>query len=357
MAYPLIIFGAGASFDSLKTLRHVGADRNELDTWCPPLTRDIFDVSRFSKIIEKYEDIKPLASTIINIAEEDSTFDFETYLTEQETQFPNKCYPQIIALRYYLAELLSKVSFHFYRHTNNHRHLLDQIEKRVGKAIVVNFNYDTLFEKNIRNIANSREIDSYITGDIKVIKIHGAHNWLFNPQSDFTKSSAYDYFVSSGQTLHREYNQKDKVHPVTIKDFDYPNEDFNLERYREHKENGYPGGTWLYYLPAVAIPIASKADFVCPSSHIKALTDALTDIDRILVIGWRAQDEHLLKLLKDHLKPKIKLTIVSSSEANAQKFSQNFKDIQQIDPKDVTISKSEGYTRYMIHREFENFLS
>lgn len=87
------------------------------------------------------------------------------------------------------------------------------------------------------------------------------------------------------------------------------------------------------------------------------MTDELEKVDRILVIGWRAQDEYLLQLLKNHLKQKVKMTIVSSNEAKAQEIGLKFKDIQQISAEDITISKSEGYTNYMIHREYEKFLS
>lgn len=357
MSYPLVILGAGASHDFLKIERHEQNDQNSLRTWKPPLTNNIFDVSRFSQIIGKYEDVKALASTIINITDNDAPFDFEKYLSEQEVEFAEKSYPQIIALRFYLAELFSKVSYHFYRHTNNHRHLIDQIEKRVGKALVVNFNYDTLFEKNIKEINGSTSVDSYIAGSLKVIKIHGAHNWRYTPQIEVGKKDVYDYFVSSGQKLFDEY-KKHEIYSSTIGDIKYSerDRDFDLNIYREHKESSFPGGAFHYYLPAIAIPIASKGDYVCPDNHIKVMREELKQVDRVLVIGWRAQDSFILNELKGYLPNNVRLTIVSSNEASGQAIALNFKDISQIGFDNIQVSPHNGYTEFMINRGYERFL-
>lgn len=359
MAYPLIIFGAGASYDFLKASRYSAIDRVILKQWHPPLTNNIFDVSRFLKIVEKYEDVKPLASTVTNIVEnKENIFDLEGFLSEQEQQFPEKSYSQIIALRFYLAELFSKISFHFYRDVNNHRHLIDQINKRVGKAIVVNFNYDTLFENNLSgiNIENNYSIDKYISGDIKVIKIHGAHNWRYSPEINIEKQNPYNFFVSGGQSLYEQYKDHE-VYPTIIKNLDYNRQDFLLNSYVEHEESPFPGGRFLYYLPAIAIPIASKSEYVCPKSHIEVLKAALPLVDRVIVIGWRAQDDYLLSLLKDHLKDFTRLTIVSTNKQSGEEISLKFKDIEQIHPECITISESGGYTNFMVNNEFEKFLT
>lgn len=239
MAYPLIIIGAGASFDFLRIGRHESGDQHKLRAWKSPLTNNVFDVSRFSEIIGKYDDVKPLASTIINIVDNEDPFDFEAYLSEQETLFPEKSYPQIIALRFYLAELFSRVSANFYRHTNNHSHLLDQIDKRIGKAVFVNFNYDTLLEKNIKHINKSKKIESYVSGEMKVIKIHGAHNWRYNPKiTTDNRAGVYDFFVSGGKELHEEYKSAE-VSPIIFDNHDpsYSDQTFEISTFRDMKKD------------------------------------------------------------------------------------------------------------------------
>ncbi len=354
MAYPLIILGAGASYDFQKIGRFSGANQYDLNNWRPPLTNNIFDVARFLEIIGNYEHVKPLASAIINITDSDDPFDFEKYLSELEIQFPERSYPQIIALRFYLAELFSNVSNRFYRHTNNHNHLLNEINNRVGKALFVNFNYDTLLEKNIKEINSSKDINSYVSGNIKVIKIHGAHNWRYKPEIDFQKKDVYEFFVSGGQKLYQKYNSQE-VYPNIIRDFDYFKEKFSLEAYRERKNNQFDGDSWLYYLPAIAVPIASKAKSVCPPAHIKVLINEIKKVDRILVVGWRAQDKYLLDLMKENLQGLLTLEIISSNKEEATKLIPRFQDIPQVKT-NIIVKDYNGYTDFLRKRGYEDFL-
>lgn len=356
MAYPLIILGAGASFDFLKISRHSTDDQLVLKQWQAPLTNNIFDVSRFSRIIGKYEDVKPLASTITNIVDNTSPFDLEAYLTEQESRYSDKSAPQIVALRFYLAELMGKVSHYFFNHVNNHRDLIDQIDKKVGKALVINFNYDTLFESNLHNVCGTTSLENYISGDIKVIKIHGAHNWRYAPNMETQKYGVYDYFHDRSTKIGDEYKNRE-IFQFTVKNVGYPDREFDLNLYRENKPNGFTGGQWLYYLPALAIPIASKGDYVCPDNHIKVMRDELEQVDRILVLGWRAQDSFILNELKGHLPNNVRLTIVSSDEASGRTVSHKFEDIAQIGIDNIQVSPHNGYTEFMINRGYERFLS
>ncbi len=353
MKNPLIILGAGSSHDFLKVSRQ--SEQHILTKWEPPLANNIFDVSRFGRIIGKYEDVKQLASAVSNLTDNDGTnpFNFEEYLTDVESKYPENNYKKIMALRFYLAELFSKISFHFYRHTNNHNHLIYELQNRGLKTCFVNYNYDTLLEKNISSISSSNNIDSYIQGDIKVIKMHGAHNWRYNPHTEAGKVDVYNLFISRAKELNSAYKNVE-LYPLTMLDINYDSTDFSLNNYREFNERE---SEWFYYLPALAIPIGTKGNHICPKSHIDTLIEQIKQVDSVLVIGWRAQDEYLLQLLNDHLKEKVKMTIVSSNEASAQEIALRFKDIQQINADDITISKSEGYTSFMTNREYENFFT
>lgn len=352
MSYPLIILGAGSSYDYLKIERFSATDRVILRKWRAPLVNDIFDMSRFSRISGKYEDIKPFASGVINIKDGDRAFNFEKYITEEEEKYPEYYSKVVMALRFYLAELFGKVSYYFFRHGNNHSHLVSGITKRSIRACFINFNYDTLLEKNIEKIGLSKKIDSYIQGDIKIIKIHGAHNWVFNPHLSAVKEDVYDHFTSNAVKLNTEYKNKG-TYSKTMGNFDYEKKDFNINIFRKRDDMG----PWLYYLPAIAIPIGTKAHYVCPKNHISILEEQLKEIDRILIIGWRAQDEYVLGLLKKHLPKGVRLVIVSKNWANAKKTSLKFSGITQIDNRSIKISKSTGYTSFMASEEYEKFLS
>ncbi|MEP7166424.1 MAG: hypothetical protein ABI758_00415 [Candidatus Woesebacteria bacterium] len=359
MAHPLIILGAGASHDFQNLADYEGHnDIFELKDWQPPLTNQLFDVAKFGRIIGNYEHVKPLAATINNLVKnQKNSFDFEKYLSQIQQDYPDNTRTQVMALRFYLAELLNKVSFYHFRHTNNHLHLINEINNRGGNACVVNFNYDTLFEKNISNINLGNNIDDYISGPIKVIKIHGAHNWRYIPKIDSLKRDVYEYFMSDTEIRSDDYRERE-VFPIVIKRFNYRAIDsFSLnEAYREHKENGFREGQWLYYLPAIAIPIGTKGNFICPKSHIDSLIEQIKETDRILVIGWRAQDEYLLSLLKEHLHDNVKLTIVSNGGLSAQDYVKRFRVVDQIKITDMYFP-NQGYTNFMIEGGMERFFA
>jgi len=51
--------------------------------------------------------------------------------------------------------------------------------------------------------------------------------------------------------------------------------------------------------PAIAIPVVSKATFECPPAHVDMLRNLIPEVDRILAIGWRANERDFLNMLRD----------------------------------------------------------
>jgi hypothetical protein len=52
--------------------------------------------------------------------------------------------------------------------------------------------------------------------------------------------------------------------------------------------------------PALAIPVVTKQKYECPGDHINALAEALPNITKVLVIGWRGQETHFWEILQRH---------------------------------------------------------
>jgi len=63
----------------------------------------------------------------------------------------------------------------------------------------------------------------------------------------------------------------------------------------------------------MALPITSKRIFECPSEQLQALDECLPKVRRVLVIGWRATEQHFLQKLKDGLHTPLPLQIVAGS--------------------------------------------
>lgn len=51
------------------------------------------------------------------------------------------------------------------------------------------------------------------------------------------------------------------------------------------------------WVPAIAVPMEAKTDFECPPSHLQALREDLPSVRRVLIVGWRAAEPHVVKLL------------------------------------------------------------
>src|SRR5437762_3407032 len=55
------------------------------------------------------------------------------------------------------------------------------------------------------------------------------------------------------------------------------------------------GSLWI---PAVMAPLSGKARFECPPSHYQHLQSGIAEVGLILTVGWRAQEERFLSMLK-----------------------------------------------------------
>ena len=71
--------------------------------------------------------------------------------------------------------------------------------------------------------------------------------------------------------------------------------------------------------PAIALPLVQKTSFECPEDHLRTLREALPDVTKILIIGWRGTEEHFLTLLREHLKnPPTMMTVASGVDEASQ---------------------------------------
>lgn len=287
--YPLIILGAGASFDFIDNPRHhpVGFRDTDLDKYRPPLTNNLFDTTRFYNFLEKYPDVSNLASSINNQISGNKR-GFEECLTEiknTKTKLNQERYRQLIALRFYLADLFFNISIRYFKTVNNYADLLQQVKDLGGKACFVNFNYDLLLEKSVTT-KEFKFVDDYLSGDIKIIKIHGACNWFYERKtvsSDPDKTS-YEYSLLDAKDIVKS----EAKYEIVIQNVSTAKDLSTREVGSKHR---------MTYLPAIALPVQNKNNFVCRDEHMTILERSLNDINKILIIGWRGEDPFLIDLL------------------------------------------------------------
>ena len=81
-----------------------------------------------------------------------------------------------------------------------------------------------------------------------------------------------------------------------------------------------------YFIPENRNPCKEEKRFCVPRTAYTKLKEQLSLIDRVIIVGWNAADEYVLKLLEVELKSRnIPIIIVSyhSSEQMQRKFAMN----------------------------------
>ncbi len=305
MAYPLIILGAGASYDFTSK---DGVKK-------APLT-DTLTEEPLTGYLKKYPDAGHLLSDIHAKSKNSVDTSFESILNKilinsgQQNHRTN----QFIDLSFYLQDLFQHISEgpEYYHPRNNHSVLFSNIQDAGGRACIVSFNYDSLFERSIINNIQFKSLDSYITHPIKLIKPHGSHDWVYIASKENirfldTPESSRDFLRANPQYINQIRSAKNPSRP-------YHKEEVRDKNY--------------YNLPALALPITKKQGFICPSNHVDVLQSEINHIDRILIIGWKAADQELIDLLTPMLKEKKHLPIyIVVGDKDGEKVGKVFSNI------------------------------
>ena len=121
--------------------------------------------------------------------------------------------------------------------------------------------------------------------------------------------------------------------------------------------DGYPmshrNGIALY--PAIAIPVETKQQYECPEEHLAVLRQFIPKTTKLLMIGWRATENHFLNLLQESIHHQLRVMTVSGSVDGAKESVENLKKARLYI--DVPIESSNGFTAFIVNREGDGFLS
>lgn len=245
---PLVIFGAGASYDLID-------DKDFIDSeYRPPLADDIFKNNKFFKKIQlQYPLINGLIGLTRNrMGDKNSKIkSLEEVLDEiQNDKRDGEVFKEeLIVLKRYLTKLFLKISDINNFPGDNYDTFFRLMNQVCDSYYVVNFNYDTLAQKAIENNLKTRfkDIDSYIDHQIKLIHVHGSVIWNKNNNGSIAL-----------------YGTKNPSAEIII-------------------------------------PTVSGKKFICPDDHINALTRYLKKVNVIIIIGWKGTEDHFKKLLEKNI--------------------------------------------------------
>jgi hypothetical protein len=105
--------------------------------------------------------------------------------------------------------------------------------------------------------------------------------------------------------------------------------------------------------PAIAIPVETKQHYECPKEHLSALQECIPRTTKLLMIGWRASEQHFLKLLSEGVKRKLRVMSVAGELDAAKQSVKNLRDAGvDVD----AVESSGGFTDFVVNREGDDFL-
>jgi hypothetical protein len=316
----MVILGAGASYDSNPYSPARGASQEHPHRM--PLAKELFsDRPLFEQVLAQFPECDPIVADLLPRTP-DFSIERELQRLSDEAEQDPKRHQQLAAVRYYLHAMIHECETQWLRVARgrtNQVALMDRLRrKQAGGICLVTFNYDTMIEHALRSV--DVEIDglpSYVSNDsYKLIKLHGSANWA--------------HIIPTGLDLIPEQGQ-DQVRKWIIRNINSLTVDYSqfriIESYPmafrdEEQTTMYRGGLYekrqsrIGLFPAIAIPVEKKIAFECPAEHIHVLESCLPQVDRLIVVGWRATEIPFLKLLADEIgtrAPQPKCIVVAES--------------------------------------------
>ena len=280
----MVVFGAGASFDSVNLSQHPNID----PAYRPPLANDLFH-SRFDDMFHGLRsELVPILNMLRSLPNDRPVERVLQELEERAAGYPRRR-GQLMAVRFYLRLLLRSCGDVYAEgadHATNYVALFDSIaewQHHTGEEVaIVTFNYDLMVEYALGAVVDMTfgTTRAWMTGPgIRVFKLHGSVNWAHPahiPGHQGDMQIADVCRAANGETLDvdgRIFEVSDTV--------------------------GSASTSVTTHVPALAIPVVSKSGFECPSDHLDELKTVLPRVDRILVVGWRATETDFVRLWQE----------------------------------------------------------
>ncbi len=344
----LVVFGAGASFDSAPDYSPSSDHRNAFESR-PPLANQLFENRPiFRAALKNFRQCLPLVTRLSN-PEPSIETQLDALLIEGD-RYPAR-HQQLAAIRFYLRRIIHETALEWravHGEVTNYKTLLDDLERwrlqTKEEILFVTFNYDTMLEEALPIVGRScKKLEDYINQtSYKVIKVHGSVNWTRqlkeptrDPHQKFSHADMIQYMIEHAETLEVSDRFLMMVNPGVAFESIYP-------------------GSLIGMFPAIAIPVTQKVSFECPQTHLDTLIEVIPKVTKILTVGWRGTEQHFLKLLGQHvILPLNRVIIVAGDLAEAHKVEINLK---QTGLGGIYFKAGGGFTDALKRREIDSFL-
>lgn len=361
----MVVFGAGASYDSSPDYPPTEQDVHSsiegggfyLRGVRPPLANQLFELRPiFASAAQKIPKCRLILGQLRDMSSDMSVEQELERLRERSLNYPEGR-RQLLSIQFYLQWTIGECQSEWNRRTYSHttyQGLLGQIDRRLkGEQVcLVTFNYDTLIEEAFVSLGKGfRSLDDYISkDDYKIIKPHGSVNWA-RELTEPKEADKLDHLqmandlIAQAETL----QASNKYHQIPDSDRS-PNGQWIVSHMLIPGKPGHQA-----VLPAIAIPLEKKTEYECPPGHVQALEQCISKTDKLLIIGWKAAEEHFVKLLAKGLSKEIPKMIVSSGRDSAGRIKDTLQSFG-VDGAGWLFGES-GFTDAVRSGRIENFIS
>jgi hypothetical protein len=288
-----VVFGAGASFDSINPVRYQET-LTQAWGWRPPLAIELLEprARSFGPAMSQFPDAGALFMRVQSAIERKMPVEQaiqEAYDDISDTELGMR---QLAGLRFYLQEVIWESGSRWSAAASsltNYKLLADRIERwrsRHGETVAyATFNYDLMLEEALRpflDLAWGTGFSNYTNGPTRVYKVHGSVDW------GHPVAIENDYGIGNhrGKLIQEASSWEAAAHEWR-----------RFMTWKESQPSRASSDRNLLMFPAIALPTTGKAGFECPSEHLKALHEDVANMDRLLVVGWKGQEEHFMKVL------------------------------------------------------------
>jgi len=332
----MVIFGAGASYDSASSFRPEGYGRDGPCRWRPPLANELFiRLPEFRRHLERYPKCLPLVPRLEPPATGSLSLEEQLQRYEEDAKTDPERRRQLTAVQFYLRDLIANCQGQWLNFTNrvsNYTTLLDDIRRHSG-ACLVTFNYDTLLDRSLQDLGiNIGSIENYLDGIFPLIKLHGSIEW--------------EQWVAVKGRRSGELSPNELINYGEL-----------LKPVGDIKKSGTSPGIHsdvrLFPVPALAIPVVTKSTFSCPQSHLNRLGELIPSITKVLTIGWRGAEQHFLKMLSENLKTQVGGLVVGGTEEAGAETIEKLKNAGVSG--DFAVFPG-GFSDFIVDRRCETFL-
>jgi len=345
----LVIFGAGASYDSVPTYPPgvqipTGNTLNFFHR--PPLANELFaNRPAFAEAVMRFPECQAIVPPL-RILGDGSLEAAMQDLQSQAKEYPRRL-QQLAAVRYYLQYIIWQCGVEWRgvaMGVTNYKTLLDKIERvnRTNERVcLVTFNYDTLLEDALADFGLPIEkFEDYTKTHplYRIFKVHGSVNWARIIENEIQSQNPAHAWSVTHEWIRRASELRMTDDYVLCKEC--PSAVFE----------GQP------VFPAIAIPVEREKQFECPPYMLDELRALLPNVTKVLVIGWRATEEHFLGLLRAQIRPGVRLHVVTAALKDSEDSKVRICRALMNSRPDYVTTSDKGFSGFICSGEAEEFL-